>query len=142
MNVIIAGSRWIGAEAEGKPTSDVVGEQQLIYAAIREAHESWSIYKYSELAVIVGRAKGVDTVAEYWAKGNGVDSKPMPADWDKHGKKAGFIRNEDMANAAGPDGRLILIWDGKSRGSKMMLDIAKRRGMVVFEKIVSQKHGV
>lgn len=45
-----------------------------------------------------------------------------PADWDKHGKSAGYKRNEEMARNADA---LIAFWDGKSKGTKHMIDIAR-----------------
>ena len=53
----------------------------------------------------------------------------MPADWNKYGKSAGYKRNEEMANIA--DAALV-IWDGESRGSKHMIDIAKKQKLQVY----------
>ena len=47
--------------------------------------------------VVCGKARGVDTLGEEWAKRNGVPVKEFPADWDTHGKQAGPIRNLQMA---------------------------------------------
>ena len=47
----------------------------------------------------------------------------FPADWDKYGKAAGYKRNEEMARNADA---LIAFWDGKSRGTKHMIDLAKK----------------
>ncbi len=52
-----------------------------------------------------------------------------PAAWDTYGLKAGYIRNEEMADNADA---LIAIWDGKSRGTKHMIDIATRKGLRVY----------
>lgn len=50
--------------------------------------------------VVSGRAAGVDTLGEEWAKKNNLVVIPFPADWDQYGKRAGPIRNGDMALCA------------------------------------------
>jgi hypothetical protein len=52
------------------------------------------------------------------------------ADWDKLGKRAGVLRNEDMAKKADA---LVLIWDGESRGSANMLETARRYHLKIYE---------
>lgn len=47
----------------------------------------------------------------------------FPANWDKHGKSAGHIRNAEMAKYADA---LVAFWDGKSKGTKGMIDYATR----------------
>ena len=51
-----------------------------------------------------------------------------PADWDKHGKAAGPIRNAEMAEVADA---LIAFWDGQSRGTANMISLAKSKGLSV-----------
>lgn len=55
-----------------------------------------------------------------------TDNIVMNANWEKHGKSAGYKRNQEMANVST---HLIAFWDGKSRGTKHMIDIAKRDGL-------------
>ena len=75
--------------------------------------------------IVSGTARGIDKLGELWAKHRGIPVKRMPADWDKHGKSAGAIRNREMAIYA--DGALIL-WDGKSRGSRNMYETMRGLG--------------
>ena len=65
-------------------------------------------------------AAGVDTLGEEWAKENNIPVDYFPANWETHGRAAGQIRNKKMAARADA---LLLIWDGKSRGSRSMLNI-------------------
>jgi hypothetical protein len=56
-----------------------------------------------DIVIVHGGARGVDTEAENWALrclplGSGVTAERYPADWDRHGKRAGFIRNEHMVS--------------------------------------------
>jgi hypothetical protein len=59
---------------------------------------------------------------------NGILVKKFPADWDRYGKSAGPVRNGQMARYAQ---RLIAFWDGKSTGTKNMIDQAKANGLSV-----------
>lgn len=64
----------------------------------------------------------------------GISIKKFPADWDLHGKAAGPIRNRQMAKYADC---LLLIWDGKSRGSMNMKQEMERIGKPVYEVIIN-----
>jgi hypothetical protein len=85
--------------------------------------------------VISGGAKGVDKLGEDFAKAAGIDLAIFPANWAV-GKKAGPVRNMRMARYAMSDvskkGGLIAIWDGVSKGTKSMIDIATTLGLKVF----------
>lgn len=109
MKTIIAGSR------EGVTPVDVLG-------AIERAD-------FSITAVVCGMARGADSFGLAWAEANGIPVECFPADWERHGKRAGFIRNVEMAEAADA---LILVWTGSSRGSRHMLDTARARGLRVL----------
>jgi hypothetical protein len=78
--------------------------------------------------VIAGGARGADSLARQMATQFRLKYREFPADWDKHGKSAGYKRNEDMARNA--DG-LVAFWDGYSKGTKHMIDIALREGLEV-----------
>jgi hypothetical protein len=95
--------------------------------------------------VVSGCARGVDQMGERWANEHGVPIAKFPANWNdidipgavaktnKYGKKynavAGHWRNAKMAKHADA---LIAIWDGKSRGTKNMIDLARKRGLQIF----------
>ena len=73
---------------------------------------------------MTGCARGADQIPyEY---NNIINSnreipiKEFPADWDKFGKSAGYVRNREMAEYCDA---AIIIWDGKSKGTKHMIDI-------------------
>lgn len=113
MKVIIAGSREIF-------------DYEVVKMAIEES-------KFEITEVVSGVARGVDSLGERYAYERKIQIKRFPADWDKHGKAAGPIRNIEMANYAEA---LIAIWDGKSRGTKHMINEAKKKNLKVFVKIV------
>jgi uncharacterized phage-like protein YoqJ len=81
-----------------------------------------------EIIIISGTARGVDQLGEQYAKEMGFKIKRYAADWDKFGKSAGYKRNQKMAEVADA---AIVFWDGQSKGSKHMIDIAKNKGLKV-----------
>lgn len=106
MKVIIAGSRD-GVKKEGVMT-------------ILEK----SPFKITE--VVCGEARGVDQFGKEWGEEKGIKVTSFPADWDRYGKRAGYLRNEEMAKYADV---LIAVWDGKSKGTKHMIDLAIEHGL-------------
>lgn len=125
MKVIIAGSRDI---AEYTIIEDAIKASQL-----------------NITEVVSGTARGVDTLGELWAKKHNVPVKQFKAAWDdisvkgavirknRFGKlyntSAGFARNEQMAVYAEA---LIAIWDGKSNGTRDMIERARNHNLEVF----------
>ena len=79
-------------------------------------------------AVISGTAKGADLFGERWAEERGIEVIRLPADWAKHGRRAGPMRNAVMAERG--DG-LVAVWDGASAGTKNMIENAVKRGLRV-----------
>ena len=84
--------------------------------------------------IISGMANGVDSLAVRYAKENNINLEEYPADWNKHGKSAGPIRNAEMAKAGD---KLIAFWDGKSKGTKNMIDTAKKKNLSVHITTIS-----
>ena len=85
--------------------------------------------------IISGGARGADNLGEQLASSYGLKLTIFPAQWDTYGKAAGMIRNKEMADYAAKDSDkaiLFAFWDGQSRGTKGMIDIAKRCGMEVI----------
>lgn len=112
MKTIIAGSRDIT-------------DPRHVWDAVREAQtEGLEVTE-----VVTGGARGVDTIAHNGATKGGIDTTVMHANWEGHGKAAGPIRNRRMAEYADA---LIAVWDGKSRGTKNMIDEARKRGLAVW----------
>lgn len=79
--------------------------------------------------VLCGMANGADLCGRFVAKRLGIPVEEYPADWSRHGKAAGFIRNEEMASKAEA---LIAVWDGQSRGTRHMIDVATNNGLQVY----------
>lgn len=81
------------------------------------------------ITIVSGAARGADSLGERYAKENGYAIESHPAKWDEFGKSAGYIRNKEMAQSADA---LVAFWDGKSRGTKHMIDLAKQHGLKVI----------
>ena len=87
-----------------------------------------------KIRIVSGTARGADQLGEQYAKITGYEVSRFPADWDGLGKRAGYVRNAEMAKFAVADGScgvLIAFWDGKSRGTKHMIDLAEKNGLEV-----------
>lgn len=80
-------------------------------------------YKSKITLIVSGGAKGADSLGEKWAIKNNIQTLIFPADWDKHGKRAGFIRNEDIIKNC--DG-VLAFWDGGSKGTAHSLSLAEK----------------
>ena len=109
MKVIIAGSRDID-------------DYSLVEKAVAQ-----SGFEITE--VVSGGARGVDFLGEQWALNNHIRTTAFPAQWAAYGRAAGPIRNEKMAQYAEA---LIAVWDGKSAGTRNMIENAEKRGLKVF----------
>ena len=75
------------------------------------------------VVIVSGAARGADSLGERYAKERGLFIQQFPANWNRYGKKAGYIRNKEMAQYANG---LVAFWDGSSRGTKLMIELAKQ----------------
>jgi hypothetical protein len=73
--------------------------------------------------IISGAARGADSLGEQWAKENQIDTLIFPANWGLYGKRAGFIRNEDIIKNCDI---CIAFWDGKSKGTAHSISLCKK----------------
>lgn len=116
MRILITGSRtWPPEHAE------LILNRLIHFGRQAEDHP---------ITVIHGGAKGVDTWAGDYAASLGYEVEVYPADWEQHGKKAGFIRNSEMV-AKGADVCLAFIHQ-HSRGATMCAALASKAGIETF----------
>lgn len=80
--------------------------------------------------IIHGGANGADSLAHQYAHISGIPVTVYPADWKKHGRGAGPIRNAQMLTEGKPD--LVVAFPGGT-GTKDMVTRAKRAGVEVLE---------
>ena len=109
MKVVIAGSR------------SIVNPMIIVEAIVESG--------FAITEVVSGGAQGVDSLAEKWATQNEIPVTIFSPDWKQFGRRAGPIRNSEMAGYADA---LIAIWEGKSKGTKDMITKAEKAGLKVF----------
>lgn len=126
MKIIIAGSR------------DITNYEVVRQAVIASGY--WREFK-REIEVVCGMAVhwkwkddplagGVDRWGYDFAKKNGLTIHPFPADWQRHGRGAGSIRNAEMGKfAKAHEGRLLAVWNGVSTGTMDMVRWAKKNSL-------------
>ncbi len=73
--------------------------------------------------IISGGAKGADILADEFAKQYNYTFIKHPALWEVYGKSAGPIRNKKIIDECD---EVICFWDGKSRGTKNSLGLARQ----------------
>lgn len=111
MRLIIAGSRDFANEAKFEQAMKQFETSQIV-------------------CVLSGKCPtGADAMGEKWAAKHNIPLELHPADWARYGKRAGYVRNREMAENADT---LVAFWDGSSRGTKMMIDLATEYGLVVY----------
>lgn len=119
--IIIAGSRDFNDYQFLKEKTDMIISHHVII--------------FDPIKIISGHARGTDELGERYAAEKGYETIIFPADWNTYGKRAGYIRNVQMAiYASSSDSYSILIafWNGKSKGTKMMIDIAEKYNISKF----------
>jgi hypothetical protein len=84
--------------------------------------------QFTNIEIVSGTARGADKLGERYAREKGYSIKEFPANWNL-GKSAGYIRNDEMAQYAD---MLIAFWDGTSKGTKHMIDLANKRSLKVI----------
>lgn len=116
MKLIIAGSRSIHLKPD--EVLDIIVEKLGVGVG-------WEISE-----IVSGAAIGVDRSGEEFADAYSIKLTRFPAGWSKYGKGAGPKRNLEMAERADA---LLLIWDGKSKGSANMKARMLGMGKPVYE---------
>lgn len=118
---------------------------RIIIAGSRKFNDYITLLKYLDnmgihlintidpIEIVSGHAAGADMLGERFAKAYGYPLKVFPAEWDKYGKSAGPIRNEEMAKYASEANRGILVAFpmGESPGTRNMIETAKRYGLEI-----------
>lgn len=78
-----------------------------------------------DCALVCGNARGADSIGHYLFSACGNEIHNFPADWKKHGLSAGYRRNAEMGNFCD---MALIFWDGKSKGTKHMIDYMEKLG--------------
>lgn len=121
--VIVAGCREI--------PEDVA--EQFILKTMSDLHLNNLLTPSS---ILHGGCRGVDTAADNVFRGI-IPVKEFKANWDTHGRAAGPIRNKQMVMEADA---LVAFWDGKSRGTGGIIELARNAGLQVHVIMVKKQH--
>jgi hypothetical protein len=78
--------------------------------------------------IISGGAKGADNFAKIYALENNIEIIEFIPEWEKYGKKAGFLRNNTIWDNADIG---IAFWDGKSTGTAHSFEISKKQNKIL-----------
>lgn len=83
-----------------------------------------------KVVIVSGGARGADTLAIQYAKERGYSVKVFPAQWEKYGKRAGYVRNEQMHEYISKVERrgVVAFWDGQSHGTEHNFSMCKKYG--------------
>lgn len=121
--IVLSGSRSL------KVCPDVVWREFL--GAMTALHNRGENLPGPPYRYVHGNAPGVDRILGARLQARGRDVLPVPAEWDRYGKRAGHLRNEAMLER--PNAlALVAIWDGSSPGTKSAIDLAVfRYGLTV-----------
>lgn len=103
-------------------------DKELCFKALDEILE-----EFYNPEIVSGHAKGADTFGEEYAKTHSLKVTIFKPDWKKYGRGAGPIRNGEMLKYA-MEGTPVIIafWDGKSKGTKNMIDQARKVNAKVY----------
>ena len=79
------------------------------------------LQNHEDVEIVSGGANGADKLGEIFAEEKGYEIKQFVPEWSIHGGAAGYLRNKTMAAYADA---LIAFWDGTSKGTSHMIQIA------------------
>lgn len=93
----------------------------IMFDTYLKAYVNWLLsLGIKQIAFISGGAKrGPDALIVEWARKHGYECFIFEADWDAHGKAAGFMRNAKMREELT---HLLAFWDGESKGTEEMAE--------------------
>jgi hypothetical protein len=99
------------------------------YELLKKEVDIFLIEMDSDLDTIVsGGARGADSLGERYARENRINTLVFLPEWDKYGKKAGFLRNIDIIKNSDA---VIAFWDGNSPGTKSSIDLSKNQNKLL-----------
>lgn len=106
----------------------IVGSRTFNDYELLKRKTDYFLQNYQDIVIVSGGARGADTLAKKYAQEKEYKYIEFTADWNTHGKSAGYIRNEQMHKFLS-EHKLrgcIVFWDGNSKGTKHNFALAKK----------------
>ena len=107
-------------------------DKDAVFAKLDRIHAdrggSWPLHgagKSGISRIVSGGAPGADTLAALYAEQRGLPLTVFPADWQRHGRAAGMLRNSQIVAAAT---MVLAFWDGESAGTADTIAKTKEAG--------------
>jgi hypothetical protein len=100
-------------------------DRNLLFTELDKLHTAYWIDQ-----IINGGSGGADKLAREWARRNHVALATYPAEWDRYGRRAGPIRNQQMLDEEKPD--VVLAFPGGD-GTADMVRRARSVGVCLIE---------
>lgn len=129
-------SRWTNHERKNDMRTIIAGSRHITDPAELEA--AMRDIDWHPSAIITGGARGADQLGNDWANANGLPLAIYYANWRECGRRAGPLRNEEMAKNADA---LVALWDGDSAGTQNMINAARAKGLRVHVHRVASATG-
>lgn len=106
----------------------VIGSRSFQNYSQLKSKLDYLLKRQNKVVIVSGGARGADSLAERYAKEKNYVCLVYPANWEKFGRKAGYIRNAEMhAFIARQQKRgVVAFWDGKSPGTKQSIQLAQQ----------------
>ena len=103
-------------------------DQELLFKTLDDVNPT---------TIVHGAARGADTIAGDYAKRHQIPCEVFPAQWNRYGKRAGYLRNQQMLDEGKPD--LVVAFPG-GPGTRMMVKIAREQGFPIQTVRAGQKN--
>ena len=135
--LIVAGTRYEANKGMNKQACF-----KCIKYAILKVLKKYPDLNLQDIEIVQGGARGVDNYGKQFAREYSLMHKEFKADWDSFGKRAGYLRNKEMAEYVAKADISVLVAfpameeDIESRGTRNMIELAKEHK---FTKIVTME---
>lgn len=96
------------------------------YSKLCNVMDEMNLDELQPIVIIAGEARGADTLAKRYAEECDWGYEGYPADWDKYGSRAGYVRNKQMLTEGRPE--LVVAFPG-GKGTEMMVKLSKEAGV-------------
>jgi len=84
-------------------------------------------YDHRDIEIVCGCSRSIDKLGEKYALKNNMETSHFVSN-KEFGKRSVYLKNEEIAKYSDC---LVAFWDGKSKGTEMMVNLAKRNDLKI-----------